>query len=85
MQFASLPQFRENEPDRAPLTAPVSAGADDRDVQVCRAVPPATGSRLGTRMMCMTGDEWAGKAQDDRDTLSDAETRALAGSPNPEF
>ena len=80
LQLASLHGFQSSDPPAAPVAA-----SDQDDTRICRSAAPATGSRLGPQTMCMTGGEWIAKSQNDRDELTNAETRALAGTPNPEF
>ena len=86
IQMASLHAFHDVDTERPPSDAPHDATPSDQPgAPVCRTVPPATGSRIGTRTMCMTGTEWQAKSLNDRDQLNDAESRALASTPYAPF
>ncbi len=83
LQMAAIQPLRDVEPERLPLETPhAAATADPADAEVCRTAPPATGTRIGARTLCMSGNEWAAKTQNDRDQLNDAESRALAQTPS---
>jgi hypothetical protein len=65
--------------DTTPAPAPVAQTAaqapSDLDKMVCRALPPATGSRLGSRRECRTQREW-----DDIRIQSQKETTHMQGT-----
>jgi hypothetical protein len=63
----------------APSDTPAAtAAAPQDDTRICRSVAGPTGSRLGTRSICMTLTEWQAKTQNDRDQVEDASSRALS-------
>jgi hypothetical protein len=54
---------------------------DAREAVVCRTVPPATGSRLGARKLCLTQSQWDQQRANDREATEEAHRHSLTAKP----
>jgi len=52
----------------------VSETSEDDGAKICRKLDPATGSRIGSRTVCMTQAEWDLREQTSRDWAKDVST-----------
>ena len=57
--------------------------ATDPDKMVCKTMPPATGSRIGTRRECHTQGEWDQIARQDQSALSRAQGMGYQTNQTP--
>jgi hypothetical protein len=56
-----------------PIAVAETSNADS-DRKICRKMDPATGSRVGTRTVCMTQIEWDAREKAAREFATDAAT-----------
>ena len=64
---------------QAPAATPTAASKDDAteadlDKMVCRRQPPATGTRLGARNVCLTVRQWRIVEEDSQKALNNQQT-----------
>ncbi len=57
--------------------------AADPDKMVCKTLPPATGSRIGTRRECHTQGEWDQIARQDQSSLTKAQGMGYQTNQTP--
>jgi hypothetical protein len=71
--FCAAPSFAEEQTSQ-PTT-------NNRDVIVCKRVPSATGTRLGSTKECHTQGEWDDRQRQDREMTEGAQKSDMRGSP----